>query len=63
MPFPKKHLNGSVTKSIRIDKVISNFLKDNFINKPYSANDYLNDLIKNSREYKEYIKAISALKK
>ena len=55
MAFPKKH-EQSVIRSIRVPKVIQDFLKDYFKNRhDFTANDFINLLIESSDEYKNFL--------
>lgn len=55
MGFPKKH-EQSVIRSVRVPKVIQDFLKEYFKNRDdFTANDFINLLIENSDEYKKFI--------
>ena len=55
MGFPKKH-EQSVTRSVRVPKVIQDFLKEYFKNRDdFTANDFINLLIENSDEYKNFL--------
>ena len=60
MAFPKKH-EQSVIRSVRVPKVIQDFLKEYFKNRDdFTANDFINLLIENSDEYKKFIALKSA---
>ena len=51
MGFPKKH-EQSVIRSVRVPKVIQDFLKEYFKNRDdFTANDFINLLIENSDEF------------
>jgi hypothetical protein len=55
MAFPKKH-EKSKTRGIRISCVTDEFLKDlSSQDKNFTANDFINLLIENSDEYKNFI--------
>lgn len=55
MAFPKKH-EKSKTRGIRISCVIDEFLKDlSSKDKDFTANDFINLLIENSDEYKNFL--------
>lgn len=55
MGFPKKH-EQSVIRSVRVPKVIQDFLKEYFKNRDdFTANDFINLLIENSDEYKNFL--------
>lgn len=55
MAFPKKH-EKSKTRGIRISCVTDEFLKDlSNKDKDFTANDFINLLIENSDEYKNFI--------
>lgn len=55
MAFPKKH-EQSVIRSIRVPKVIQDFLKDYFKNRDdFTANDFIKFLIESSDEYKNFL--------
>lgn len=55
MAFPKKH-EQSVIRSVRVPKVIQDFLKDYFKNRDdFTANDFINLLIESSDEYKNFL--------
>ena len=55
MGFPKKH-EQSVIRSVRVPKVIQDFLKEYFKNRDdFTANDFINLLIENSDEYKKFM--------
>jgi hypothetical protein len=55
MGFPKKH-EQSVIRSVRVPKVIQDFLKEYSKNRDdFTANDFINLLIENSDEYKKFI--------
>lgn len=60
MGFPKKH-EQSVIRSVRVPKVIQDFLKEYFKNRDdFTANDFINLLIEKSDEYKKFIALKSA---
>lgn len=60
MGFPKKY-EQSVIRSVRVPKVIQDFLKEYFKNRDdFTANDFINLLIENSDEYKKFIALKSA---
>ena len=55
MAFPKKH-EKSKTRGIRISCVTDEFLKDlSSKDKDFTANDFINLLIENSDEYKNFL--------
>ncbi|WP_103631084.1 hypothetical protein [Campylobacter concisus] len=55
MGFPKKH-EQSVRRSVRVPKVIQDFLKEYFKNRDdFTDNDFINLLIENADEYKKFI--------
>lgn len=55
--WQKKHENSKI-RSFRIPQLVDDFFKDTFIknkNASITANDFLLDLIKSSKEYKNYL--------
>lgn len=55
MAFPKKH-ERSRTRGLRISCVTDDFLKDlSKQDENFTANDFINNLIQNSDEFKKYL--------